>query len=76
MSDENVLQFRARPPETPADHPGVLQCPDCGSEWFGLGSFSEDDFWIPGVVALNLDGSVDGYSGTPHCSECGREVLP
>ena len=29
-----------------------------------------------GAVCLNPEGSVTGYSGTPHCLQCGTEKLP
>lgn len=72
----DVIQFRPRPPE-PADGYDGLRCPDCGCPWFELGSRVDDAFeLVPGQVCIDSEGSITGYSGTPHCAECLREVLP
>jgi hypothetical protein len=74
MSDGNVIQFRSgRTGVETTD--GLLTCPGCGSAWFNLGSTDGGEFHH-GAACLNPEGSVTGYSGTPHCMHCGREVLP
>lgn len=55
--------------------PGLLVC-GCGSSWFELCTIDRDGSKHHGAVVLNEQGSVTGYSGTPHCLECGREKLP
>lgn len=71
-----VLQFQPRGSASSAeDLPGLLVC-DCGSAWFELCTIDADGTKNYGAVALNEEGSVTGYSGTPHCLECGREKLP
>lgn len=55
--------------------PGLLTC-DCGSTWFELCTVDDEGARNHGAVCLAEDGRVTGYSGTPHCLNCGREKLP
>jgi hypothetical protein len=71
----DVLPFQPRRPGDSDGYDG-LRCPDCGCAWFHVGGFTDDDCWIAGDLCFNAEGSVTGYSGTPHCVDCGREVLP
>lgn len=68
------IDAAARRPSS-ADDGSLLLC-DCGSSWFELCTIDPDGTKHFGAVVLNEAGSVTGYSGTPHCLQCGREKLP
>lgn len=71
-----VLQIdRASRRSASAEDAGYVVC-DCGSAWFELCSIDSAGEKVYGAVSLNETGSVTGYTGTPHCIECGREKLP
>lgn len=71
MAEVVSLLDRRLPPQDGYD--GLRR--ECGGAWFRLGAGSPEDF-EHGAVCINADGSVTGYSGTPHCASCGRECLP
>lgn len=76
MGVVRMVDFTQRRTTSPReDLPGLLVC-DCGSAWFELCTIDDDGTKNYGAVVLNETGSVTGYSGTPHCLECGREKLP
>lgn len=59
-----------------AESSDMLVC-ECGSAWFTLIQREPgDQDGAPGVVVLNLEGSVTGYMGLPHCVECGQQKVP
>ena len=68
----SVLQFPDR--RTTVDPDALLVC-ECGSAWFELYT-TVDGVRENGTVILNARGNVTGYTGIPHCTECGRENLP
>lgn len=68
----SVLQFPA-PRAAQAD--GYMTC-DCGSAWFEIYSIDREGTKHPGAVSMDETGRITGYSGTPHCIDCGREKLP
>jgi hypothetical protein len=65
-----VIAFPARPAAS-SNVGDLAECP-CGSAWFELRGPADE----AGAVVLNGEGSVTGYSGFPHCVECGQEWLP
>lgn len=67
-----VLNFPTSP--QPEDRTYVT-C-NCGSAWFELCTIDADGTKNFGAVTMDDAGRVTGYSGTPHCVECGRERLP
>jgi hypothetical protein len=71
----SVIQLSSRRPAPTGENLGYLVC-ECGSAWFELCTIDSDGTKHHGAVSLNDAGSVTGYSGTPHCLECGREKLP
>lgn len=72
----SVLQFPTdRRATAHVEQTAHLTCP-CGSTWFELCSVGRDGQKIQGAVVLTATGNVSGYTGTPHCLECGRENIP
>lgn len=59
--------------ERRAPAPDYAVC-ECGSSWFELRHPGAGE--QPGQVCLNNDGSVTGYAGAPHCTECGKIWAP
>ncbi|MFD6097190.1 hypothetical protein ACFVWN_20415 [Nocardiopsis flavescens] len=63
-----------RPPARGADviplHPTYPErtCP-CGAAWFTL----HRPDGRPGAVCLDETGRITGYTGIPHCAECGAQ---
>ncbi len=53
----------------------MASCP-CGSAWFELRDDQRPQGFTNGGVALNGQGGVIAYTGTPHCIECGRPWEP
>lgn len=68
----SVLQF---PTPQAAQVDGYVTC-ECGSAWFELCSIDRDGTKHAGAVSMDETGRITGYSGTPHCIDCGREKLP
>ncbi|MFI1840504.1 hypothetical protein ACH439_00120 [Streptomyces microflavus] len=60
-----VVDLAARRPATSAETSEASTC-TCGSGWFELRSPSGS-----GAVCMNEDGTITGFSGEPHCVECG-----
>ncbi|WP_435113332.1 hypothetical protein [Nocardiopsis synnemataformans] len=68
MSDTRVISLADRR----SSYNGA-QCP-CGSAWFVLRRTTTEGHDVPGAVCLDQDGRISGYTGYPHCSECGTPL--
>jgi hypothetical protein len=64
-----VLAFEPSSRRTPLPTE-PLECP-CGSQWFELRGATDQSMAPRGAVTLTHDGQVTGFSGVPHCLECG-----
>lgn len=56
-----------------ADYDGLI-CPECGCAWFEICTIDRGEK-LSGLVCMNTEGRVTGYAGTPHCFDCGTEVI-
>jgi hypothetical protein len=60
--------------ETTVSDDAHLACHKCGSVWLRLRAGVTDDGVHDGLVCVNLDGSIAGYTGILQCSDCHVDV--
>lgn len=71
----SVLPFPSSRRTASAAEDDLMTCP-CGSSWFELYDVDLSGEKTTGAVVVNREGRITGYSGIPHCLECGQPNLP